>query len=446
LRLSAALYVTMVSTLRLRTRKVKPDSYASDQQNLWTPARDTHESIAGYNKADDDLSSPPVYTIDLSLPPQERYVKLAKDNHRVLLALPILFDDLCAQAPIPLHRIHFLARLFLRRLYSAEQTKELKGISQTIKLPLYLLVAYNVLLDLLMGCTSGGALVRPPETKEPRMMHFRNLDWNMPELRKALVQYDFVERPGGKVIASTISYVGFVGVLTGVREGLSVSLNFRAHHNDDASLLSNARFYATQLSVLLGFRSSIASRLRDFIVPRRTTTSELVDQRPKYGQADICGTLPGLRTTAAYLIFCTGAETIVLEKDHKTAKILTATDFIAVTNHDSVDTVGAHASNAGSAVGMQDLVEDSVERKECMVKRYAAWRQTSRTKGKKQGVPLEELKKWVLAYPTCNEQTHFVCVMDPQMGAMRWVRGFEEGEVLEDEQSGVLITVRLDEG
>jgi len=33
------------------------------------------------------------------------------------------------------------------------------------------------------------------------------------------------------VIASTIGYVGFVGALTGVRKGLSVSLNFRPYHN-----------------------------------------------------------------------------------------------------------------------------------------------------------------------------------------------------------------------
>lgn len=77
------------------------------------------------------------------------------------------------------------------------------------------MVAFNTILDLLMGCTSGGAQVQ--EDGEVKMLHFRTLDWTMEALRKVIVQFDFIEHPGGEVIARSITYVGYVGVLTGVR-------------------------------------------------------------------------------------------------------------------------------------------------------------------------------------------------------------------------------------
>lgn len=89
----------------------------------------------------------------------------------------------------------------------------------------------------------------------------------MDPLRELVVQLDFVREnqpgedgQGGKeVLASSITYVGFVGVLTGVRKGLSASLNFRPVHND--SMLSRERrnlaFYVNHLLVLLGRRQSI---------------------------------------------------------------------------------------------------------------------------------------------------------------------------------------------
>jgi hypothetical protein len=83
---------------------------------------------------------------------------------------------------------------------------------------MYLLVALNTVLDLLMGCTSGAVRVSDGEGDEGvRMMHFRTLDWGMDVLRRVVVQLDFVEKPEGGVFARSVTYVGFVGVLTGVR-------------------------------------------------------------------------------------------------------------------------------------------------------------------------------------------------------------------------------------
>ncbi|KAF2826614.1 hypothetical protein CC86DRAFT_18896 [Ophiobolus disseminans] len=450
----------MAPTLRARTSQVKPESYAIRYEEVKSPvAVRLDQNAASPLHANSPWSSPPVYKIDLSLPPAQRYSQVAIDYQHYIHELPVIFDDVCASIKLPSRLVHFLARIFLHRVCSKEQTEELKGISQAIGLPLYLLVAFNVLLDLFMGCTSGGALCQPPGSKTPTMMHFRTLDWGMPELRDVLVQYDFVERPGGEVIASTISYVGFVGVLTGLRQGLSVSINFRPYHNNDKSMLSNVKFYAQQLAVLLGFRPSIASIVRDFIVPRTPTHDiKLAGQngavkpeaKPLYGEADILATLPGMATTVGYLIFCTGDETIILEKDRKTAKVLKASEFITVTNHDvSYDAQQdpehtetaqvAHAKNAYLGVGMADIVEESIDRKRCLVERWEDWssEQSMRYTRKRKsvlspangGVPLKRLKQWMLGYPTSNEETHFVCIMDPVKGVFRWVRRYEEGEI-----------------
>ena len=41
---------------------------------------------------------------------------------------------------------------------------------------MYLLVAFNLMLDTLMGCSSGGIRVRDPDTPSAsRMLHYRTL-------------------------------------------------------------------------------------------------------------------------------------------------------------------------------------------------------------------------------------------------------------------------------
>jgi hypothetical protein len=452
--------------LRPRTRIVKPETYATAVERDISPSPTASSRSVLPSPLQIGQTTPPIYIIDLSLPPVRRYVEVANEYKFSLQKLQSLFDDLLESVRLPKWILHFVARLVLRKVYSKEQTEELRGISEVVELPMYLLVAYNVLLDLFMGCTSGGARVQPSTSQNPRMMHFRSLDWDMPELRDVIAQFDYVERLGGEVIARSVSYVGFVGMLTGLRQGLSVSLNFRPYHNNDTSLLVNVKFHIHQLAVLLGFRPSIASVLRDFILPRHTSSQSdhkigertiKLEAGTVYGKHDICTTLPGIPSTAAYLIFCTREETIILEKDRKTANILRSSSFVATTNHDvSYDTRqdmdhadaahAAHAKKTMMGIGMEDVVEESIDRKRCLVGRWEKWLDKQKKIAKKRqkrsennhafeqenGVPLEELKQWMLEYPISNEQTHFVCVMNPAMGTFTWVRRYEEGEIGED--------------
>ena len=96
------------------------------------------------------VSIVPRYKIDLSLPPVERYQKVAAAFKHELIALPQLFDDVVRglHPHVSVQTVHHAARLLLRRLNSSEETEELRGVQKVTGIEMYLLVAFNTLLDL----------------------------------------------------------------------------------------------------------------------------------------------------------------------------------------------------------------------------------------------------------------------------------------------------------
>ncbi len=284
----------------------------------------------------------------------------------------------------------------------------------------------------------------------------------MPLLRQAIVQLEFIERTGGQVIASTVGYVGFVGVLTGVRKGLSVSLNFRPYHNAHGMSGPNIRYYWNTLMVLLGKRSSISTLIRDCLLPRpsvsrrrqklskksaRDEEDPLSTLKPPHSASDALNLIPTMPTSVAYLIFCTGAETVILEKDFRSARTLRSSTFISTTNHDvSLESASHQQATQTRTVqnqgrnhsflnaGMQEVLEESIMRKQCLKQKWLEWSQEQGREAKQGqevavGVRPGKLIEWLQQYPVCNEVTHFVCVMDPAEGMFRWVRDFKEGEI-----------------
>lgn len=399
-------------------------------------------------------SQPPRYTVDLSLPPSQRYSHLAKDFQWCTGSLPSLFDEVMEiiHPSIPITIIHRIARLFLRRLYSQEETEEIRGICKATGIELYLLVAFNVLLDVLMGCTSGGVRVRDGSGKV-NMLHFRTLDWGMNPLRKLIVRLDFVEHPNGPVIASTVTYFGYVGVLTGVRKGLSISLNFRPTH-DVSTRFANFHFYLHHLLVLLGWRPSISAMLRQCLLPSQLASSNTLsstvssDINSSSTLADIWQHIPDKPSTAAYLTFSDGTRTITMEKDNGSAVVKSAENIIVIANHDVADEADSAAgpkrapttSEYVKVAGMEDLIEESFDRRKCISELWAgaATRHrptTASGDGASNHLAVDPvtLKGWMDVYPITNEETHFVCIMDPKAGEILWVRRYLEPIELEDD-------------
>ena len=341
---------------------------------------------------------------------------------------------------------------------------------------MYLLVAFNVLLDLFMGCTSGAVRVAD-RGRNTKMLHFRTLDWGMDALRKVIVQLDFIERPGGQVIvrlfgvhasaleqppsletfleaiyveissdaqnlhfssdktdcqfvmqATSITYIGYVGVLTGVRKGLSMSLNFRPTHNQSRRF-SNFRFYSHHLLVLLGFRPSISSLLRGYLLSNLSSKTSHISVP---ALENIQRRLPKVTTTAAYLIFSDGNNALTVEKDHRDALIRSAADFIVATNHDVAEENATHNSKSTHEDSFQTLlggiVIESVSRRVAMVNLWEkSLREAKSNSSKNGGNPTQDsVIGWMNADPILNEETHFATVMDPKDGKLLWTKRYLE--------------------
>ena len=396
---------------------------------------------------------PSRFTIDLSLPPEQRYLEVCDAFKSEMLNLTSLFDEIVGDI-IPFlstNWLHFLCRMLLRRVYDKEENAELKGISKATGVQIYLLVCFNVLLDLFMGCSSGDAVVKASDDQDcgSKMVHFRTLDWGMPSLRRVIVHLDFVSEKSGPVIASSVTYAGYVGVLTGVRRDFSLSLNFRPNRVDNGKFWADLKYGWHHPMVLLGRRQSISSLLRQFLLPQ-TERKRVIPWLPltKKGETktsdyeEIIKTVVGengnskpTTTTACYLCFSNGQRTTTIEKDRISAVVRSSTDFIVVTNSDQ-DSLGSNnteekeedvkATPAIPDSDLQEVVAEAKDRAECARSNWNTLR-VAKSKNRHSAdrdtlCTTEDIIELVQRYPTTNECTHFACVMDPTEGTVAWCR------------------------
>jgi beta subunit of N-acylethanolamine-hydrolyzing acid amidase len=141
-------------------------------------------------------SEPPLYSIDLDLPPESRYIDMCNDYKNEMAELAKIYDEILSMLPFP-RFFGFLARNLLKRVYSKEETEEIRAISKVSGVPIYRVVAYNTFLDLFSGCMSGG--VQTKMGANTRMLHFRNLDWEMDPLRDMIIRVEYLVN--GKIVA-----------------------------------------------------------------------------------------------------------------------------------------------------------------------------------------------------------------------------------------------------
>ncbi|KAF9266704.1 hypothetical protein L218DRAFT_857528 [Marasmius fiardii PR-910] len=361
-------------------------------------------------------AQPPLYRIDLSLPPRERYNEICRDYKSELLQISPLYDEILDLTPYP-RLLKGAAKLLLRRVYSEEETEEITGISKATGISKHLVVALNTFLDLLSGCISGGTKVvdAGPDGSTTGIVHFRGLDWEMDVLRDLTICVEYVRE--GQVIARSVTYAGYIGVLTGVREGLSVSLNYRP--TPARTKLSR---YLHYLSVITGRRPSNPSILRKILLSRGQPPSS------KKALEDALSEYPG---SPCYLTFCTPDGIFVFERGLDGSLAHSSDSFLAVTNHDKnmedwseeqwgnfIKSQLSPDTGAGSTV--RDLVADSVERKNCVC---GLWESVPA------GRPLKvaDVVDWLQTKPLLNETTHYSCVMDPAVcgGGLHWVVSYD---------------------
>jgi hypothetical protein len=212
--------------------------------------------------------------------------------------------------------------------------------------------------------------------------------------------------------------------------------------------------------VVLGFRPPIASVLRSYIIPstqisqlpfankeqpsdessngiqtrsktKKKTEHTLLRTKSLPSLDEIKQTLPARPSTCAYLIFSDGERTTVFEKDQIAADVQSSESFIVATNHDHNEDGKPTAERAHTkkhlALGMEDLLEESQDRKACIkeaweraVKRYKRGHKDA--KEDDVAITLGELVGWVLVYPITNEETNYAVIMDATEGEILWAR------------------------
>ena len=110
-----------------------------------------------------------------------------------------IYDEILSITPFP-RFFGFLARNLLKKVYSKEETEEIRAISKATRIPIYRVVAYNTFLDLFSGCMSGGVQAKlKARSAATSMLHFRNLDWEMDPLRNMIIRVEYLVK--GKVVA-----------------------------------------------------------------------------------------------------------------------------------------------------------------------------------------------------------------------------------------------------
>ena len=211
-----------------------------------------------------------------------------------------------------------------------------------------------------------------------------------------------------------------------------MSLNFRPTH-DKSGRLSEFRFYSHHLLVLFGFQPSISSLLRSYLLPALSSNTSQLDSSALDA---IRRDLPGVATTAAYLVFSDGYETLTIEKDHHTGLVRSSNEFIVATNHDVSEedtTQPLKATHEKSFKTLLDgMVVGSIGRRNVAIKLWE--RSTKRTKrnpttranAHRQNLTKDTVIQWMDTDPILNEETHFATIMDPKDGKVVWVKRYME--------------------
>ena len=214
--------------------------------------------------------SVPKGVVNLDLPPADRWKELATQFKPQIVEMVNQFVDHIKKFPGNKWENFLLYTeanqdMLLNRMPNG-YGDEIRGIQEVTELQMSSLLAFNLGYEIMGFCTSVVA-----QDVSGHMIHGRNLDfglflgfnassgpnenfqWTNTDLLRQITVLTDITR-GGEVLYSTVSYIGYIGLLTGVRKGgVSVTVDTRFDDNydqflsawlqdptDDASLLSQA--------------------------------------------------------------------------------------------------------------------------------------------------------------------------------------------------------------
>ncbi|EFO19901.2 hypothetical protein LOAG_08591 [Loa loa] len=172
---------------------------------------------------------PPRYVINLDLPPENRWDKVI-DDYRELI--PAVIEEIHHYVPRLLRPlVWWIDKNIILKEFPEEYAREIRGIAARSGLHIGEVVGINIFYDISAfnrkhiltntGCTSIVA-----EDYKGRIIHGRNLDYEISILRNLTIIVDFTK--GGNILYTAVTFALNVGIYTGQKHGsFSISINER---------------------------------------------------------------------------------------------------------------------------------------------------------------------------------------------------------------------------
>ena len=186
---------------------------------LATVAVSIPEFLMNPRPANNHSAPVPLYTIDLDMPASQRWQALATQYKPQITAVVDI-----VKARIPKLVLPVLEKMGakLEEHLPAPYAQEIASVAAATGQPVADIFALNMFYEINSGCTS---IVAAQENGT--LVHGRNLDYGIPGLQNLTADVVFTRDGGAEVYRGT-TYVGYVGLLTGMRpHAWSVSIDER---------------------------------------------------------------------------------------------------------------------------------------------------------------------------------------------------------------------------
>lgn len=164
---------------------------------------------------------PPTFVFDLDLPPHQRWLPILQAYENQMSLLRVKINQLVEQF-LPWSWMRCLVRNCFPQIPMMYK-EELQCISDFSNISLGYVMVMQLMYEMCAACTS---IIWRTNDPTNALSLMRTMDWDLPFLKDLTIQLD-VKR-NNQTIVRVVTWVGYVGFLTGVNSNAALSVNFRS--------------------------------------------------------------------------------------------------------------------------------------------------------------------------------------------------------------------------
>lgn len=158
------------------------------------------------------------YKIDLDLDPSDRWKQVMLDYKDLFIDAMNSMESIMSEFGILGGVINFASAIACKIMNGIMYREELQSISNISGIPIHKLVLCQICYEMFAACTS-------VVIKGQNNIHFRTMDWEMEFLKKITIKVQFTRN--GKYLFEAITWVGYMGIVTGMSNKHSIAVNYR---------------------------------------------------------------------------------------------------------------------------------------------------------------------------------------------------------------------------